>query len=77
MKNLRSPIASAELLRCFENAISLTAASDASSREASAREALERMKAFGVIGDWASDDEERLFVPDLYLHGLGMIRAGW
>jgi hypothetical protein len=34
---------------------------------------LDRLMAHGVIGDWA---DGRLFVPDLYLHGLGMYRAG-
>jgi MinD-like ATPase involved in chromosome partitioning or flagellar assembly len=75
MQNLRSPIGAEELLEHFERA--LAQGGDVLSHAAAAREALERLKTFGVIGDWTNGDEQRLFVPDLYLHGLKMIRAGW
>ncbi|HZF54445.1 MAG TPA: P-loop NTPase [Polyangiaceae bacterium] len=39
-----------------------------------AEDVIHRLKEHGVVGDWA---DGRLFIPDLYLHGLGMYRAGW
>jgi len=38
-----------------------------------AQRVLAHLKALGVIGEWA---DGRLFVAELYLHGLGMHRAG-
>jgi len=35
---------------------------------------LKLLKQRGIVGEWT---DGRLFVPDLYLHGLGMYRAGW
>lgn len=77
MRGLRSPVLASELLEHFEHALTHTEGGSTDPRS-EAQQALDQLKAFGVIGDWKPEgDAARLFVPDLYLHGLGMYRAGW
>lgn len=69
LQGMRSPFKEADLKRRIS---ALT--SEAQPKEALFLEALQRLKDNGVIGDWG---DGRLFVPDLYLRGLGMYRSGW
>lgn len=72
LQGLRSPFYEAELRDHFIG----TGPRDSSGkgREGLVEEALVRLKEHGVIGDFW---DGRLFIPDLYLRGLGMSRAGW
>jgi MinD-like ATPase involved in chromosome partitioning or flagellar assembly len=72
MKGISSPFEESMILKTFSEALADTAADD---NPKEARRALDRLVEYGVIGQW--DDAGKLFVPDLYLRGLGMYRHGW
>ncbi|XXT17567.1 P-loop NTPase [Sorangium sp. So ce429] len=72
LQGLRSPFDEKDLLARFTSAQSQEAS--LAEKQKLAEEALHRLQEHGVIGDWI---DGRLFIPDLYLHGLGMYRTGW
>ncbi len=76
MSGLASPFDAEELVRRFVGAVAPERPPP--DRENEARTAIARLKDYGVIGDWEVEGATvRLFVPDLYLWGLGMNRHGW
>jgi hypothetical protein len=76
MRGLMSPFDADELVKRFAAAV--PGAQSALEQEHEARAVIARLKEHGAIGDFAaSGSTVRLFVPDLYLWGLGMNRHGW
>lgn len=76
MAGLSSPFDADELVTRF--AETLAGEKPLSEKEQEAGTAISRLKEYGVIGDWNVEGlKARLFVPDLYLWGLGMSRHGW
>jgi MinD-like ATPase involved in chromosome partitioning or flagellar assembly len=76
MQGLVSPFDGEELVRRFAAAVA--GGRGALEKEDEARRAIARLKDYGVLGDWEIERSTiRLFVPDLYLWGLGMTRHGW
>jgi MinD-like ATPase involved in chromosome partitioning or flagellar assembly len=72
LQGLRSPFDEKDLLNRFISA--QPQETPAGDKQKLAEDVIHRLKEHGVIGDWT---DGRLFIPDLYLHGLGMYRSGW
>ncbi|WP_309894265.1 KGGVGR-motif variant AAA ATPase [Archangium sp.] len=71
LRGLQSPFHEEELLSRLVASQQFTHSHD--EKKATAQRVLLHLKRLGVIGEWA---DGRLFVAELYLHGLGMHRAG-